>query len=67
MSKIAETVAVVYIYIYIVSFNLRNRLYEHKAIIPYVFFVKEKYKCGDSLFCVAYFLIYLNMFICFQK
>ncbi len=49
MSKIAKTVAVVYI----VSFNLKNRLYEHKAIIPYVFFVKKKYKCGDSLFCVA--------------
>lgn len=42
MNKIAETVGIVYIYIYIVSFNLINHLYKHKAIIPYVFFVKKK-------------------------
>ena len=53
MSRIAEIVGIVYIYIYIVSFNLMNRLYKHKAIIPYVFFVKKKYKCENSLFCVA--------------
>ena len=50
MSKIAEIVAV--LYIYIVNFNVINHLYKHKAIFPYVFFVKKKYVCEDSLFCV---------------
>ena len=38
MNKIAKTVGI----IYIVSFNLKNRLYKHKAIFPYAFLLNSK-------------------------
>jgi len=41
MNKIAKTVGIVYIYIY-VSFNLKNCLYKHKAIFPYAFLMNSK-------------------------
>ena len=42
MSTIARALDTVYIYIYIVSFNLINHLYKHKAIFPYAFLLNAK-------------------------
>ena len=38
MNKIEQTLAVVYI----VNFNLINRLYKHKAVFPYAFLMNSK-------------------------
>ena len=40
MNKIEQTLAVGYIYI--MNFNLINRLYKHKAIFPYAFLKNSK-------------------------
>jgi len=40
INKIAESIDI--LYIYIVSFKLKNRLYKHKAIFPYAFLKNSK-------------------------
>ena len=37
MNKIAETLDLVYIYIYIVNFNFIKKIYKHKTTILYVY------------------------------
>ena len=38
MSKIAKNID----FLYITGFNLKNRLYKHKAIFPYAFLMNSK-------------------------
>ena len=42
MYEIAESIDILYIYIYIVNFNLKNRLYKHRTIFPYAFLMNSK-------------------------
>ena len=37
------------VHIYIVTLNLINHLYKHKAILPYAFFSIQKCMCKNSL------------------